>query len=90
METTLLIAGRCAAGAAAGLAAAYLFWRYYWFWRNPPRTVPPGENLVSPADGTVVYVKRAAASEPVIVVQAGQGGLDQRYRPRRPWTRRRS
>jgi hypothetical protein len=44
--TTILILG------------GYFFWRYVWFFRNPPRWPPPGENIVSPADGTVVYVNR--------------------------------
>ena len=60
---------------AAGLlllAAAYLFWRYYWFWRNPGRTVPRGDHFLSPADGTVVYVKRAAPNEPIISCKQGR------------------
>jgi phosphatidylserine decarboxylase len=67
MENVLLIFAVLAA--AAGL---YLFWRYVWFWRNPPRTAPPGEHFLSPADGTVVYVKRAAANEPIIVCKQGK------------------
>ena len=54
------------------LAAAYLFWRYYWFWRNPARTVPLGDHVVSPADGMVVYVKRAAPHEPIISCKQGK------------------
>ncbi len=71
MEGAFLMVVAVAATGMAGLLAAYLFWRYYWFWRNPPRVVPPGENFVSPADGTVVYVKRAAPREPVIVCKRG-------------------
>jgi phosphatidylserine decarboxylase len=69
MARVVLIAG---AAAIVALASAYLFWRYYWFWRNPPRTVAPGDNYVSPADGTVVYVKRVAPNEPVIACKRGQ------------------
>lgn len=59
-------------GAALALAAAaFLFWRYVWFFRDPPRMPPPGPGIVSPADGTVVYVKRGAPHEPVIVVKQG-------------------
>jgi phosphatidylserine decarboxylase len=54
------------------LVGAYPFWRCYWFWRNPPRSIPSGEHFVSPADGTVVYVKRAAAQDPVIVCKQGK------------------
>jgi len=71
MEGAILIATACAASGVLVLLAAYLFWRYYWFWRNPVRVVPPGENFVSPADGTVVYVKRAKPQEPVIVCKRG-------------------
>jgi phosphatidylserine decarboxylase len=52
-------------------SAAFLFWRYIWFFRNPPRTVPAGANIVSPADGTVVYVQDVEPEKPVIVVKQG-------------------
>ncbi len=51
--------------------AGYGFWRYIWFFRNPPRTAPPGDNLVSPADGTVVYVKEVKPWEPVLSIKQG-------------------
>ncbi|MGQ9921847.1 MAG: phosphatidylserine decarboxylase [Desulfobacca sp.] len=49
----------------------FLFWRYVWFWRNPPRRIPPGQNVVSPADGTVVYVKKVQPHEKVIAIKQG-------------------
>ncbi len=52
-------------------AGGFLFWRYVWFWRNPARTVPPGQNVVSPADGTVVYVKKLRPQEKVIAIKQG-------------------
>jgi phosphatidylserine decarboxylase len=51
------------------LLLSYFFWRYVWFFRNPPRRVPPGEHIVSPADGTVVYVERVPANAPVISIK---------------------
>jgi phosphatidylserine decarboxylase len=73
MARTVLIAGGASLAAAALLLlSAYLFWRYYWFWRNPPRVVPAGENYVSPADGTVVYVKRVEPHQPVIACKQGK------------------
>ena len=72
MGTALLTAAVVAAAGLLGLASAHLFWRYYWFWRNPPRKVPLGEHFLSPADGTVVYVKRAAPSEAIIVCKQGK------------------
>lgn len=72
METILLTIAAAAGVSLLGLAAAYLFWRYYWFWRNPPRKVPAGEHFLSPADGTVVYVKRSAPHEEIIVCKQGK------------------
>lgn len=54
-----------------GLGGAYIFWRYVWFWRNPQRTIPLGVNVVSPADGTVVYVKHVQPHEKVIAIKQG-------------------
>lgn len=50
---------------------AFLFWRYIWFFRNPRRTIPDGPNIVSPADGTVVYVKQVQPQEKVIALKQG-------------------
>lgn len=55
---------------AMGLAA-YAGWRYVWFFRDPARTPPAQEGIVSPADGTVVYVKEAAPGEDVVVIKQG-------------------
>lgn len=60
-----------ALGVALVTGAAYLFWRYVWFWRNPARVAPSGEGLVAAADGTVVYVKKLAADEDVIHIKQG-------------------
>ncbi len=72
METAFFVVGGVLLAALLLLAAAYLFWRYYWFWRNPPRTVPLGDHVLSPADGMVVYVKRAAPHEPIISCKQGK------------------
>ncbi len=72
MATTLLtVAGAVLAALALAVLGAWALWRYYWFWRNPPRTPPPGENFVSPADGVVVYVQRVEPSQPVICCKQG-------------------
>ncbi len=56
---------------AALLGGAFLYWRYVWFWRNPPRKIPAGDNVVSPADGTVVYVKHVRPQDKVIAIKQG-------------------
>jgi phosphatidylserine decarboxylase len=40
------------------LVMIYLYWRYWYFFRNPERIIPQGDNLVSPADGTIVYIRK--------------------------------
>ncbi|MGC8659295.1 MAG: phosphatidylserine decarboxylase [Desulfomonilaceae bacterium] len=57
--------------AVALATSTFLFWRYIWFFRNPPRIVAPGDNLVSTADGKIVYVKRLSADSDVIVIKKG-------------------
>ncbi len=54
---------------AAGVA--YCYWRYIWFFRNPLRVPPPGESIVSPADGTVVYVSKVEPRQEVITIKQG-------------------
>jgi phosphatidylserine decarboxylase len=65
---TLAIAVLVLAGAAAG---GYLFWRRVWFFRNPSRRPPAEAGIVSPADGTVVYVRDVEPGEDVVVIKRG-------------------
>ncbi|KAB3533475.1 phosphatidylserine decarboxylase [Alkaliphilus pronyensis] len=40
------------------LLLVYIFWRGFYFFRNPPRKIPADNStIVSPADGKIVYVK---------------------------------
>lgn len=64
----MLIAAAFAAGVPA---AGYLLWRCLWFFRDPPRTPPAAEGILSPADGIVVYVRKVAPGEDVVVVKQG-------------------
>jgi phosphatidylserine decarboxylase len=64
-----------AAVVVVGLALGYLFWRHVWFYRNPPRVPPAEAGLVSPADGTVVYVRSVAPGEEVVVIKEGVRAL---------------
>ncbi|HMK37316.1 MAG TPA: phosphatidylserine decarboxylase [Desulfomonilaceae bacterium] len=67
METVSLIVGVVVLSGVA----AFLFWRYVWFFRSPPRTIPQAESIVSPADGTIVYVKAVLPHEEVLVIKQG-------------------
>jgi phosphatidylserine decarboxylase len=53
------------------LLSGYLYWRYVWFFRNPLRVTPLGESIVSPADGTVVYVSKVEPQQEVIMIKQG-------------------
>lgn len=53
------------------LAGSYGYWRYVWFFRNPPRIAPAENGLLSPADGTVVYVSKVEPGEDVVVIKQG-------------------
>lgn len=68
MAAGALLAAVVAAGLALG---GYLFWRHVWFFRNPPRTAPAAQGLVSPADGTVVYARKVEPGAPVVVIKEG-------------------
>ena len=43
---------------AAVWAAVLYFLQRIWFYRDPIRITPPGEVIVSPCDGQVVYIRR--------------------------------
>ena len=40
---------------------SFLAWRFGYFFRDPVRRAPPGRNVVSPADGRVLYVRNVEA-----------------------------
>ena len=45
------------------LVTAFAWWRFHFFHRNPARGVPPGEDLLSPADGRILYVENVTFGE---------------------------
>lgn len=71
MEATTLTLLIVVAAVFATVGGGYFYWRYVWFFRNPTREIPQGECIVSPADGTVVYVKEVASNDEVIVIKQG-------------------
>ncbi len=51
---------------------AYLYWRHVWFFRNPTRKIPSEDSgILSPADGSIVYVKEVAPGEEIITIKQG-------------------
>jgi len=49
----------------------FWFWRFVWFFRNPPRTPADDEGFLSPADGTVVYARTVEPGEKAFAVKRG-------------------
>jgi phosphatidylserine decarboxylase len=50
---------------------SFLAWRFWYFFRNPTRRAPPGRNVVSPADGRVLYVREFQPGELPSPTKAG-------------------
>jgi phosphatidylserine decarboxylase len=48
------------------------FYRYYFFLRDPKRKIPEGNNMVSPADGYILYIKELNGEEIPFSVKKGQ------------------
>jgi phosphatidylserine decarboxylase len=42
---------------AIGVALA-IYWRFFYFFRDPDRITPSGDNIVAPADGTIIYIRK--------------------------------
>ena len=49
--------------ALGSFATLFLLWRFYYFFRDPERLPPPGDDVLAPADGYVVYVHAVRAGE---------------------------
>jgi phosphatidylserine decarboxylase len=50
---------------------SFLAWRFWYFFRDPVRRPPSGQNVVSPADGRVLYVRQVQAGTLPNPVKAG-------------------
>lgn len=56
-----------------GFLALFAFWRFWFFFRNPPRRIVADDSLVlSPADGFVVYIVRVRPGEAVFAIKQGE------------------
>lgn len=51
------------------LTGLFIWWRFWFFMRNPKRQTPEGEGFLAPADGYVVYVKRVEAGTIPIAIK---------------------
>ncbi|MBI5392705.1 phosphatidylserine decarboxylase family protein [Candidatus Woesearchaeota archaeon] len=60
MLTDILLIG--ISSLTAIVLAFYIFYKFY-FLRNPKRTVPKGNNIVSPADGKIVKIIKVSSSK---------------------------
>jgi phosphatidylserine decarboxylase len=47
----------------------WLYWRFYHFYRDPDRQIPEGNNIVSAADGTIIYIKKITKGESPISIK---------------------
>lgn len=54
------------------LLVTYLFWRFVYFFRDPKRIIPEGNNIVSAADGTIIYVHKVRNGQVPISVKKGK------------------
>lgn len=50
---------------------SFLAWRFWYFFRDPTRRAPPGQNVVSPADGRILYVREVQGGALPNPVKAG-------------------
>lgn len=50
------------------LTATFYYWRLRYFYRDPERIAPPGNNIIAPADGKIIYIRKVlAGSVPVTI-----------------------
>jgi phosphatidylserine decarboxylase len=61
------------AGLLAVFGVTYVYWRYFYFFRDPRRVITQDESaLVSPADGTVIYIKEVLTDEVLFCTKLGR------------------
>jgi len=54
------------------LILCFIYWRFYLFFRDPNRKIPKGNNIVSPADGRIVYVEKVRKNIIPISIKKGR------------------
>ena len=55
---------------ATSVVGLFLLWRFWFFFRNPPRVVPADDDVIlSPADGFVVYIRAVKPGDEIFAVK---------------------
>ncbi|MCU4162877.1 phosphatidylserine decarboxylase [Carboxylicivirga caseinilyticus] len=51
----------------------FIVWRFWFFFRNPNRTIQYNENyILSPADGFIVYIRKVIPGEDIFAIKKGR------------------
>ncbi len=56
----------------AAMFFAWLYWRLFYFFRDPEREIPSGDNIVAPADGTIVYANICEDGYAPVTIKKGK------------------
>lgn len=70
MSSYILVIG--AVSVLLAFVALYVWWRFFFFFRDPERLIPGGKTIVAPADGTIVYVRDVQHGEVPLSVKKGR------------------
>jgi phosphatidylserine decarboxylase len=57
---------------AAAMFLLWLYWRLFYFFRDPIREIPEGKNIVAPADGTIVYANIYEDGYTPVTIKSGK------------------
>ncbi|MEW5801884.1 MAG: phosphatidylserine decarboxylase [bacterium] len=57
--------------------AFFLFWRFFYFFRNPRRDIPKGDAIVAPADGKVIYIQKVLKGQVPLAIKKSAIRLDE-------------
>lgn len=55
--------------AVCSFLTVFLLWRFWYFFRDPERVPPPGDDILAPADGYVVHVHAVRAGEVPVAIK---------------------
>ena len=58
------------------LVPFFFIYRFWFFFRDPKRKIPSGNNIVSPADGKVLYIKTIKNNNVPLSIKKGRRSTD--------------